>query len=245
MSYLIPISKSEKDNLSGLLQLRVARVDDIQTFPRIIGGRVAGDIFFKPGAGFVPWEVIPESSSFKSDSTDSIEGVYKNGQLSFTIIFPEESLLDRMERDRFVVFYLDGNLQPVLFGSPSKPLLFRYSHQTGSIGSGRNEYSGVFYSTAPKNKAVYQGAVSDFVPLLVVRSESMDGEVLATLGEGQSVNLNSDFAFKEVMMPLLPNHIGKYATIHYTRAGVPMSSQFELGKTLIITSDFSFEFELV
>src|SRR5690606_17115232 len=185
------------------------------------------------------------TGSFRSDSVDSMEGVYRNGQLSFTIIHPEESLLDRMERDRFVVFYLDANLKPVLFGSPSKPLLFRYSHQTGSIGSGRNEYSGLFYSTAPNNKALYQGAVSDFIPLLVIRAGSMDGEVLATLGEGESLNIDSDFYFKEVMTPLLPNHIGKYATIHYTRAGTPMSSQFELGKTLIITSDFSFEFELV
>src|SRR5690606_1046170 len=235
MAYITPITKVERDNLSGLLQLRIARVDDILTFPRIIGGRVMGDIIFKPGTGFVPWEVIPETSSFKSDSVDSMEGVYRNGQLSFTIVHPEESLLDRMERDRFVVFYLDGNLKPVLFGSPCKPLLFRYSHQTGSIGSGRNEYSGMFYSTAPNNNAIYSGSIAAFIPLLVIRANSMDGEVLATLGEGQSITLDSDFYFKEVMMPLLPNHIGKYATINYVRGGSPMSSQFELGKTLIIT----------
>lgn len=245
MSYVIPISRQERDNLSGIVQLRVARVDDVVTFPRVIGGRIAGDIAFSPGAGFVPWEVIQETAFFRSEPVDSMEGPARDGRLSFIITQAEETLLERMERDRFIVNYLDANLKPVVFGSPSSPVLFRYSHHTGTMGGGRNEFSGMFFSTAPNNKAIYTGVISDFEPMLVIRSGSIDGEVLATLSEGQSLNLDSDFYFKETMLPLLPNHIGRYATINYTRGGVPVSTQFELGKTLVITSDFSFEFELV
>ena len=238
MSYVTPISTIQTDNGSGILQLRIARARDIQSFPRIIGGKLIGDIVFKPGTGFVPWEVIFSTSSFSNSSLDSMEGVSKDQRLPFTLASAktQELLLDRMERDQFILYYLDGNLKPVVFGTPERPVLFRYSHSTGNIRSGRNEYSCEFFSRAKENRAIYQGVIAPFVQKLLIVSGDINGEVIAELGEGEVFNLDGDFAFTEIMLPLIPVNSGKFAIVN----GNPI----ELGKTIIIQSDFTEEFDI-
>jgi hypothetical protein len=238
MSYITPISTIQTDNGSGLLQLRIARAKDVETYPRIIGGKLVGDVVFRPGTGFVPWEVIFSTSSFSHSGLDSMEGVSKEQRLPFTLASAktQELLLDRMERDQFILYYLDGNLKPVIFGTPDRPVLFRYSHSTGNIRSGRNEYVCEFYSRAKENRAVYEGNIPVFTPLLIIRSGDINGEIIAQLGEGDTINLDADFAFTEIMLPIMPVNSGKFAIVN----GTPI----ELGKTIIIQSDFTEEFDI-
>lgn len=246
MSYLRPFDLPESANLAGILQLRLARVDDIATFPRIIGGKLHGNITFKAGLGWVTWGVIYSSDSFTASSLDSMEGPAKSQRLSFILSSrtTEEILLDRMERDRWIAYYLDANLNPVVIGTPDRPLTFRYSYSSGSLIQGRNQYDCSLSSEARDNRAIYTGTLTDYDPKVVIRYNSPDGDIIATLSEGDEIDFDGEFDYSEVILPLMPSGIGRFATIHYTKDSIPLSAQVELGKTIIIQSDFNFEFDM-
>lgn len=247
MSYLQSITSSHRENLSGLLQIRIARAQDVTSFPRIIGGRLVGDIVFREGAGFIPWQIIQGTESAQASTISNEEGIAKDSQLPFTIsgVDVEESMLARMEKDRFIVFYLDGNLKPVVMGTPDRPLQFRFSSNTGSLGSGRNEYTCNFYSNSANNKAEYSGTLADIDPKVVVQYGGPTGAIFATAGEGDTIDLDGDFWFQEVLFPIGATGVGKYATVnYYDPDGNPKTTQVELGKTIFIISEFSDEFDI-
>ena len=247
MSYLKPFTSLERSNLSGILQLRLARAGDILSFPRVIAGRLTGDITFQPGAGFVLWEVIHSSATFSASSLESMEGVGKAQRLPFTLpsANTEELLLDRMERDSFIAYYLDANLRPVVFGTPDRPLTFRYTANTGNILNGRNQYDCLLYSESQDNKAEYTGTITDYNPLVVIRYNDPSGEVLATLAEGETIDFDGEFDYREVVLPVMSPRTARFATVNYTKDGLPASAQIELGKTIILISDFTIEFDLL
>lgn len=246
MSYLQPFLLPELDNSPGIIQLRIARVDDIQIFPRAIGGKLIGDIVFQPGTGFVTWQVIHSSGSFVASSLESSEGVGKNQRVTFTLPgrSTQEIMLDLMERDRFVLYYLDTNLRPVVLGTKERPLTFRYTTGTGTIRSGRNQFDCLFLSESQDNKAEYNGAINDYRPLLLVRYDSMQGEILASAAEGETLVFDSDFYFQESILPVMVGLTDRYATVSYPKDGVLVSVPIELGKTIIIQSEFTPEFDL-
>lgn len=246
MSYLKPISTLELSNLSGLLQIYLARSKDILSFPRIIGGKVQGDITFQPGAGWIRWDVIQSSDSFSANSMDTMEGVGKNQQLPFNLPSRsiQETTLEEMEKDSFVILFVDANLKNWLFGTPDRPIQFRYTSGTGTTGSGRNDYRCLFYSEHQYNKAEYTGSITEADPKVVIRYNDLGGEVLASLGAGESITFDGEFDYSEVILPAMTTNQGEYAIINYTKDGSPVSAQVELGKTVIIISDFTPEFTL-
>lgn len=246
MSYLQPFLLPELDNSPGIIQIRIARVDDIQLFPRAIGGKLIGDIVFQPGTGFVTWQVIHSSGSFVASSMESSEGVGKNQRVTFTLPgrSTQEIMLDLMERDRFVLYYLDTNLRPVVLGTKERPLTFRYTTGTGSIRSGRNQFDCLFFSESQDNKAEYNGAITESDPKVIIRYHNRHGEVIAELGAGESITFDGEFDYSEVILPVMSTLSGKYATIHYFKGGMPVSAQVELGKTVIVISEFTIEYTL-
>lgn len=246
MSYVQPILLPEIENLSGILQLRIARRSDVLVFPRILGGRIQGDITFKPGSGWVKWEVIRSTESFSASSLDTVDGVGKNQRIAFSLPSREinEILLDQMERDQFLILYTDANLKTWVLGTPDRPVLFRYTSATGSTGSGRNGFECVFYSESQHNRAEYPGAITPADPKVVIRYNDLEGEIIATLGAGESITFDGEFDYSEIILPVMTSNSGQFATINYTKNGSPISAQVELGKTVIVVSEFSIEFTL-
>lgn len=238
MSYVLPKYSLEAENLSGILQINIARASEISSFPARIGNILLGDIGFVAGAGFVTWHVIQGSSSFQDNSQDSMEGIYRSGSLPFSLParMIDELQLNRMESDAFVILFKDMNQKVSIWGSPERPLRFRYAHGTGSLGSGRNDYSCSFSNTAKGNIFRYDGAVVFTDPKVIILSETPRGDIIATLSEGESYELDGDFFFREIMIPLLPSNIGRFANVN--------GKQIELGKTIIIKSEFTTDFDI-
>ncbi len=246
MSYVQPIVSPEIENLSGLLQIRIARKSDVLVFPRILGGRIQGYITFKPGTGWVKWVVIRSTESFSASSSDTVEGVGKNQRLSFNLPSrdTDELMLDQMERDQFIIHYTDANLKSWILGTPDRPVLFRYTSGTGSTGSGRNGFDCLFYSESQHNRAEYTGRISEAAPKVLIRYNDLEGTVLATLGAGESITFDGEFDYSEIILPQLTTNAAQFATINYTKDGLPVSAQIELGKTVIVISEFTIEYTL-
>lgn len=243
MTYITPISPLQSENLSGILQLRIARVQDIVYFPRIIGGEIQGNITFKPNAGFIPWHTIYATPIASGEHTDSVEGIRSGRDVKFTLPSANvpEDLLRRMQSERLILLYTDANLRTVVIGTHDIPLRFSYSASTGRLGTGRSEYPCILYGTGPVSSATYFGDIVDYTPSLVIQES--DGTVIAVLTQGQTYTLNSDFYFSERLDPLLASTGNEVAYIIYTRSGITTTAAIQLGRTLIVTSDYTLEFE--
>lgn len=201
MSYLLPISAHEGDNLSGILTISIARKSDILTFPESYEGIAISEVVFREGASWTVWHATYRTASFSARSSDSMEGMIKDQQLPF--IIPRhgvrETMLHVAERDEFIVLVEDSNMFRYLFGTPDKPVRFSYDKNTGS-GSQRNQYDCIFYSEAVDNTLIYPhsfdapGTPSEGNPV-VIRRGSPTGPVLAVAAPGTTVVITSPYSF--------------------------------------------------
>lgn len=157
MSYLTVINRPEAENLSGCRNLRIARISDIDFFPRIIAGRVNGEIVLKTGASWIRWVPIENTFSFDSKTTESMEGVLQDNNIRFILpaININEHMLNQLQFDRVVVMVEDMNAITWVFGTPQRPMQFRYNRSTGTLGSGRAQYEGFFLGRRLSPRARY------------------------------------------------------------------------------------------
>jgi len=198
MSYLQAIAAlNGRQNIGGVLDIKVARTADIISIPTPVNGVVYGNISFVSGRGWTTWIVTHETASFTAGEGDSDEGPLKSNSLPFVIPRDDATLRDmltRAERDEFVILYKDGNGNQKLFGSLDNPVYFLYSQETGGAIASRNGYRCRFYADGPDNSFFYNGTVSmapaGAAPALVVRG---DGTVIAQLQPGEVLTLNSPF----------------------------------------------------
>jgi hypothetical protein len=244
MSYLVDIPPLRSENLSGILTIRIARVRDLIYFPPIIAGQIRGDITFLPGSGFIPWTVTYATGMAGTSTTDGMEGSAAAGSMDFTLpsAHIDEELLRQMAHDRFIALYCDANGKPIVIGSPSSPLTFSYTANTGRLGTGRNEYACTLTASGPMVKAIYRGELPDYIPALLVFDS--DGNLLATLFEGQTLSLTGDFDYSQRLDPYMPTPSSRFAFITYSNGGSPVTVPIALGRRVILTSDFSLEFDL-
>jgi hypothetical protein len=201
MSYLISIPQFEDENFPGLLPILVARKDDIETYPEQRDGIAVSPLVFKAGKDFVEWVSSYDTANFISTSEQSQEGVSKRQELPF--ILPKNSLtevmLNKAERDEFIVLIQDRNGFKYLFGSLDKPVRFQYDKNSGATGS-RNQYDCRFFSDTYNNVLIYPpdfDIETDFsaAPPVVVRRGSIDGPILAVAPAGSTVVITSPYSF--------------------------------------------------
>lgn len=188
-----------EDNLGGLQQIMVCRKADITLIPDPVGGIVYGDITFGPGGAFVQWDVTLESSVIQSQEVVTKEGSSKRNSLAFTIPKGRSDLRNmftRMEKDEFVVLFLENGKQK-LFGQLHAPVLFSFSHSSGKKFSDLNAFEGRFYYDGPDNVFYYDGDTgtppAGPAPSIVM----FNGEVIASLQPGETLNILSDYSFSE------------------------------------------------
>jgi hypothetical protein len=199
VSYLQSISRNTIDNLGGIFSIKVARKADIVSIPAPVAGVVYGDIEFQEGAGFVTWDVTHESASAGSEGKVSREGFSKNNKLPFRIPRGRASLkimFDQAVEDELIVLYTE-NGKTKIFGLLEAPVKFSYSHKSGEAIADLNRYEGLFYYEGPDNMYEYDGEIElapgGVVPALV----KYNGDVIASLLPGETLNIISDFGFTD------------------------------------------------
>ena len=199
MAYLQNLNRlSGADNLGGILFLKIARAADIASIPDPVAGVVYGDIEFKPGKGFVTWEVTPDTSSADSRSRRAREGASKTNRIPFFIPKDRASIramLEQAEQDELIVVYTDANGKQKIFGQLDTPVQFEFDHSSGKRGDDLNHYDCNFFYEGPDNMYEYNGAVptppAGSAPAIV----TVNGTVVASLQPGDTLNFDTDFDF--------------------------------------------------
>ena len=183
-----PIFQLQGENMPGCMRLRLARVRDIATFPRMIAGALNGNITFAPGKGWIQWMPIENTFGFEAKTSENMEGVIQSNQIKFILPSAEvdEYMLNQLQLDNLIVLVTDMNLREWVFGSPQRPMKFRYDRDTGTIGSGRAQFSCFFLGRPFSPRARY----SEITESILGYIQQTDGfYILDTLGN-KFINTN-------------------------------------------------------
>ena len=199
MSYLLRIKRlSGTDNLGGILSLHLARAADIESIPTPVAGVIYGQVVFKAGAGWITWEVSMESANVAITDRQSVHGHLKNTRLPFSVPKDRAGIKHQFElasEDEFILTYVDGNGIRKMMGSLEAPLRFAFNHNTGSRFSDSNAYSCSFFFEGPDNINEYPGTVDPAPAGAAPAIVRVNGEVVATLAPGETIDFDTDFDF--------------------------------------------------
>ncbi len=206
MTYLKNISRTAGNiNLGGVIDLLVARKDEIESIPSPYAGVVSGQIVFKANSmGFVRWQVTQESVGIKSEDRTGREGSFKSNYIDFMI--PRDRpdfrvMFDQSLEDEFIVVFRYSNSESKIFGSLQSPVRFSYSHDSGKSYAAGNFITGRFYYDGPDNIFFYDGtptSVPGSTPPALVR---INGEIIASLQPGDVIAIDTDFNFDFQIQP--------------------------------------------
>lgn len=197
MGYLQAINRfSQADNLGGIITIQVARKAEITNINAPVNGIVYGDIDFVASAGFVLWQVTPETPGANSNTRTTKEGATKDNALKFAVPKDRSTLQAMFEQateDEFVVLYKDANGLQKIFGSLDQPVKFRFSHGTGTSPAGKNGFDCEFYYDGPQNIYEYNGTIATAPAGPAPAIVNLNGTPIASLQPGQTLNITSDY----------------------------------------------------
>ncbi|HEY3406434.1 MAG TPA: hypothetical protein VGK59_23765 [Ohtaekwangia sp.] len=247
MSYLRNIKRlSRADNLGGILILKVARKDDIESIPDPVGSIISGNIVFKAGKGFVTWEATLESVRSQSNSRANREGTSRQNRITFTVPKDDaliKAQLDQAEGDEIIILITDGNGNNKLFGQLDLPVKLEYDHDSGATFGNLNHYQCSINYQGPNNIFFYSGAVTPqpagTSPAIVQFST---GELIASLNPSDVLVVSSDFTHTFTQYPG-SSPSGIPAIVKWDD-DTPIAS-LQPGDILVVETDFDFDFEIV
>lgn len=199
MGYLSNINRlSAADNMGGIINLRVARKADITNIKDPVAGIIYSPITMVAGAGFVTWQVTPDTPGTNSSSKQSNQGTSKGNSLKFSVPKDRTTLQTMFEQateDEFVLLYTDSNGLNKIFGDLNHPVKFRYSHGTGTSPAGKNGFDCEFYYDGPQNIFEYNGTVTTAPEGPAPAVVYFNGEAIASLQPGETLNITSDYSY--------------------------------------------------
>ncbi|MCO6367838.1 hypothetical protein GBO34_00735 [Roseivirga pacifica] len=206
MSYLSEISRLTASNIGGLISIKLVRVQDVAVFPSIVNGAMTDEIELNIGAGWVEWFCTSQSSRLVNRHSSDMEGNGRNVELPFLIAKDAQlkaSQLERATEDSFIVLFRDGNGLLKVFGSPSRPVRFKYDVSTGQSTQSKNGYSCSFYYAGLNNVAFYNAEDPEVldpgtpVPVVIKWNDGESITIISVASPGDVVQINSRFAYTD------------------------------------------------
>ncbi|MCZ8353949.1 MAG: hypothetical protein O9340_04390 [Cyclobacteriaceae bacterium] len=199
MSYLKNIDRlSRKDNLGGLIDLKVCRKSEIESLPDAVNGVVYGSIVLKAGAvGFVTWQATLETPNVQSRGQRTREGEAKRTQLRLNIPVDSAEVHQQLEQatqDEFILLYTDAGGRTKIAGTLDAPFLFTFDHDTGSRMADGNFFNASFFYDGPDNIYFYNGAALP-PPTAGNAVVYFNDAPIAVLAPGQELRIYSEFGF--------------------------------------------------
>jgi hypothetical protein len=200
VSYLTNVDPHTGDNLAGLIELRIIRAAEVSAIPAPVGGTVYGTITVLPGTGFVRWYATLETPRISTQTNQNREGQTKRNSLPF--IIPKDrpdlrTILERMTEDEFILLFRYPSGTQKLFGQKHAPVKFSFDHDSGAEFSNRNGYECRFFYNGPDNIFFYPGTVTPAPAGPAPAIVNLNGNFLAQLLPGQTLNIDSDFDFTD------------------------------------------------
>lgn len=199
MSYLKNIDRlSRKDNLGGLIDLKVCRKSEIESLPDAVNGVVSGSIVLKAGAvGFVTWHATLETPNLQSRGQRTREGEAKRTQLRLNIPVDSADVHQQLEQatqDEFILLYTDAGGRTKIAGTLDAPFLFTFDHDSGSRIADGNFFNASFFYDGPDNIFFYSGAALP-APTTGSAVVYFNDAPIAVLTPGQELRIYSEFGF--------------------------------------------------
>jgi hypothetical protein len=166
---ILPIQQLESENVSGCLRLRLVNVKDITFFPRMIAGVLNGQITFAPGKDWIEWKPIENTFYYEGRTSENMEGVIRSNNIKFTLpaMAVNEYMLDQLSLANVIVLITDSNLRHWVFGTPQRPMKFRYDNGSGVHGSGRAEYACFFLGKPFSHRGLYNEVTAAIMEYLM------------------------------------------------------------------------------
>jgi hypothetical protein len=247
VSYLINVSRLKgSSNLGGVIEILVARKDDVLAIPEPVNGFVIGDISFPVGSGFYTWAATQESATIKSTSRQSREGSSKANRLPFRLpidLYNTRNMLEQAEDDEFIVLFKYPNGKRKLFGDLDRPVKFRFDHDSGQGYADGNFFSCEFYYDGPQNILFYSGAIPTPTPGTgSARVEYTNGDLIALVNPSDVLVLSSPFAHSFQLIPG-PGGIAVPAIVKWDDEEI--IAQLQPGDVLQVDTAFDFTFEII
>ena len=199
MSYLNPITAlSAQDNMGGLYQIKVCRKADIVSIPAPADGTIFGNATFKPGAGFISFDVTLDTARMQRQDQLTREGNTRRNSLPFTL--PKgrasiEGILKKMVDDEFIVLFFENGVQK-MFGQLHAPVQFTYSHDTGRKVADLNAYECRFFYDGPDNVFFYSGTAGNPPVGAAPAVVRLNGTPVASLQGGQILDITSEYGIQ-------------------------------------------------
>ena len=198
MGYLSNINRlSAADNLGGIITIQVARKAEISNIKAPVAGIVYSPITMVGSAGFVSWQVTPDTPGSNSASKQSNQGTSKGNSIKFSVPKDRSSLqvmFEQATEDEFVLLYKDANGLQKIFGNLENPVRFRYSHGTGNSPAGKNGFDCEFYYDGPQNIFEYNGTLTAAPEGPAPAIVNFNGTPIASLQPGETLEITSDYS---------------------------------------------------
>jgi hypothetical protein len=201
VSYLLNITRQlQGSKMGGMITLSVIRKDDVESIPEPVDGGIYGAIVLKPGASFVTWQTRYQSAGISSRSRLSKEGSSKDTELGFIISLDRlaiKNMLLAAEEDEFIVIYRYATGPTKIFGLLEAPARFTFDHSSGKQPTDGNENNCRFYYAGPDNTYFFFGEIPAPAPGAAPAVVRYNGEVIAVLQPGETLDIQSDFGFTD------------------------------------------------
>ncbi len=138
------INKPCGDNLGGVLLFRVALVDDVQSIPLPINGKVCEPVVMQTGKQWYDVYGTPGTMGFSEDETPSDHRSYFVVEINASI--PKDrtevrNSLDDLREKKCIVDCLDSNLERRLVGTITEPLKCITAFDTTNKVTGKNAHT--------------------------------------------------------------------------------------------------------
>lgn len=138
------INKHCGDNLGGIFLFRVIPVDDVQSIPLLVDGKVCEPVILKTDKRWFDVYGTEGTMKYLEEPQTSEHGDFYKA--SITSFIPKgrsevKAVLDEMKNKNFIIDIIDNNSFRRLVGTIAEPLKFSVGYDSGNKVTTSNGYS--------------------------------------------------------------------------------------------------------
>jgi hypothetical protein len=128
------------ENMGGLISIRVALINDIDTFPSILDNECEAEIIFNSGKSWGDPITIPNRGRLINETEDTDQGFLHPALIELSLPkWTKDSLHYSLSLGASIIEATFANGDKILVGDTSHPVIVNYKSNTGMLAADRNE----------------------------------------------------------------------------------------------------------